>query len=591
MKTTSTVLLILLLAGVLACPTRARALGTEFTYQGDLRQQGSPVTGNHDFRYRLFADETGGTALTPDVEFNVQPVNGGLFTHRIDFGDQFTGAARWLEVSVRASGSPDYLVLSPRQAITPAPYALHAEFVADDSVVSGNIVDRSIRTLDLQTSAVTGAEIANGGVATIDLADGSVTSAKLAAAAVTTDRIADAAVTAAKIADGAIGADQIDSSQVQLRLDAKCPEGHPLLGFDADSDAVCDDALTHVLAGEAARPSIASFVNQLYVAFVDTLNNDLLLATCEDRFCRPSPSSQLLDTDIGSSSSVALALRSGGNAFIAYHDAAATDLHAFDCNNQGCSSSTFRPLDSGGDAGLGVDVALRDDGAPVIAYVADAASPELRLYDCDDADCSSGSVRTLDTSDVSSTIRTSVTLTSNDLPVVFYGGSGASAGLHVYLCSNAACTSGGSFRLHHGAVAGIDSLMRSNGRPIVSHTDGAGGAVSVFDCGGLVCTSGTLRSIATASNSDDTAIGRSGVTDSTIAVVYHNASALRLHRCADASCTTGSANAFSSGFDLEGAPSLAFRTDGRPIVASEELDIDDDSRVRIDFCGNPDCAQ
>ncbi len=50
----------------------------------------------------------------------------GLFTVALDFGDVFDGTPLWLRVSVRPAGVGNYTVLSPRQALTPAPYAIYA---------------------------------------------------------------------------------------------------------------------------------------------------------------------------------------------------------------------------------------------------------------------------------------------------------------------------------------------------------------------------------------------------------------------------------------------------------------------------------
>jgi hypothetical protein len=59
----------------------------------------------------------------------------GYFTVVMDFNDAnaFNGAVRWLEVGVRLGNQNDpngYTPLSPRQRITPAPYALRAESVS-----------------------------------------------------------------------------------------------------------------------------------------------------------------------------------------------------------------------------------------------------------------------------------------------------------------------------------------------------------------------------------------------------------------------------------------------------------------------------
>jgi len=53
-------------------------------------------------------------------------VSNGLFTVTLDFGANFPGANRWLEIGVRTNGGGAYTTLSPRQALTATPYAIMA---------------------------------------------------------------------------------------------------------------------------------------------------------------------------------------------------------------------------------------------------------------------------------------------------------------------------------------------------------------------------------------------------------------------------------------------------------------------------------
>ena len=101
------------------------ALGTAFTYQGQLKSGGNPVNGNCDLQFSLWDAVTDGTQIgTTQTKTNVS-VSNGLFTTSLDFGSAFTGDARWLAIAVRCpAGSGSYTTLSPRQALTAAPYAL-----------------------------------------------------------------------------------------------------------------------------------------------------------------------------------------------------------------------------------------------------------------------------------------------------------------------------------------------------------------------------------------------------------------------------------------------------------------------------------
>lgn len=111
----------------LALEPKALAQGTAFTYQGQLLENNRPASGTYDIRAALFNAETGGSQVGPSVTRSAVPVDKGLFTVLLDFGPGvFDGAGRWLELSFTASGGATFTLLSPRQALTPTPYALFA---------------------------------------------------------------------------------------------------------------------------------------------------------------------------------------------------------------------------------------------------------------------------------------------------------------------------------------------------------------------------------------------------------------------------------------------------------------------------------
>ena len=119
------VVLTLLLASGSAAQEK---VGTGFTYQGFLKDGGSPANGAYDFEFWLYDTDGGGTLMGGPVTADDVVVADGLFTVLLDFGaDPFAGGARWLEIRMRPGASTEpYTTLVPRQALTSVPTALYA---------------------------------------------------------------------------------------------------------------------------------------------------------------------------------------------------------------------------------------------------------------------------------------------------------------------------------------------------------------------------------------------------------------------------------------------------------------------------------
>jgi len=127
--------LALLLMVATAGPVRSAPVGTAFTYQGQLKRTGAPATGNFDFRFRLYDAVSAGAQVGADVLRPAVAVNNGLFTVNLDFGAMaFDGSsARFLQIEVKAAGGGAYTLLTPRQELTPAPYAVYASTIPHHS--------------------------------------------------------------------------------------------------------------------------------------------------------------------------------------------------------------------------------------------------------------------------------------------------------------------------------------------------------------------------------------------------------------------------------------------------------------------------
>src|SRR5262245_6875797 len=94
---------------------------TAFTYQGRLNDGGASANGSYDLLFIVYDNSVAGNQQGPTLTNAATVVSNGLFTVTLDFGNQFPGTARWLEIGVRTNGAGSFFTLNPRQALTPAP--------------------------------------------------------------------------------------------------------------------------------------------------------------------------------------------------------------------------------------------------------------------------------------------------------------------------------------------------------------------------------------------------------------------------------------------------------------------------------------
>lgn len=97
---------------------------TSLNYQGSLNNGGTPANGNHDFEFALFV--SGGSQIGPTLTRTNVPVTNGIFAVELDFGNNYTGANRELEIRVRPSGGGAFTALTPRQLLRATPYSIVA---------------------------------------------------------------------------------------------------------------------------------------------------------------------------------------------------------------------------------------------------------------------------------------------------------------------------------------------------------------------------------------------------------------------------------------------------------------------------------
>src|SRR5690349_12724797 len=116
--------IVLILSIGLITAATALAQTSAFTYQGRFTDStvAQPTNGVYDMHFALYDAVSGGNQVGLTVNIAAVQVTNGIFTVSLDYtAASFDGTARFLEIIVTN------VVLSPRQEITNAPYAITAQ--------------------------------------------------------------------------------------------------------------------------------------------------------------------------------------------------------------------------------------------------------------------------------------------------------------------------------------------------------------------------------------------------------------------------------------------------------------------------------
>lgn len=133
MMRVSTTVLFVLICLVAPCLSQS----TTFSYQGNLNTGGSPANGNHRFEVSLFDAPTAGVQIGTTVILDPVAVTNGTFVLNLDFGNQFDGPDRFIEIKVKPSVGGSLTTLSPRQRIFTVPYSVKS-LASDNSANAAN---------------------------------------------------------------------------------------------------------------------------------------------------------------------------------------------------------------------------------------------------------------------------------------------------------------------------------------------------------------------------------------------------------------------------------------------------------------------
>jgi hypothetical protein len=140
---------------------------TALVYQGRLSDGANPANGSYDTRFALFDAGTNGNQIGGTLTNPATAVSNGVFTVTLDFGAvPFDGSSRFLEIAARTNGGGAFSILSPRQQITPTPYALYSANGGTatnfSGALSGDVTGAQSATVVSLVGGLAAANVASG---------------------------------------------------------------------------------------------------------------------------------------------------------------------------------------------------------------------------------------------------------------------------------------------------------------------------------------------------------------------------------------------------------------------------------------------
>jgi len=300
-------------------------------------------------------------------------------------------------------------------------------------------------------------------------------------------------------------------------------------------------------------------------------------------------------TTVDNSATVALYMSTGvgndGLPVISHYDNTSSNLKVSKCGNAACTSgNTSTAVDTTGTVGLYTSLAVGASSLPVISYY-DSTNTNLKVAKCTNAGCTSAT--TITTVDATGNMGeySSIALSADGFPVISYYDSTNSA-LKVAKCHNASCSIAATLTIVDNAatVGSYTSIaIGSDNFPIISYYDTDNSALKVAKCANSGCTTGTtvttLDSAGTVGTQSSIKVDSNGLP----VISYYDASntALKVAKCANAACTAATLTFVDNTAIVGDYNRLVLGSDGLPVISYYDAT---NTSLKVAKCSNSGCT-
>lgn len=363
----------------------------------------------------------------------------------------------------------------------------------------------------------------------------------------------------------------------------------PLIGCRIPTN----DAVSGLVAGSdntviALRPD-----GRPVIAYFDPPPANLLkLLLCDDRECTSGTTRLIEANAVASSVDLSLVLKPGGEPVLSYYNklSAPQGARVYVCSDADCSSGASLPLTSGVGFGITTNVSLSPGARPFVT-LCDRRNvvDDLVACRCGDSTCTNAQCRVVHDAAPAGLYSDTLWRADDTALIAHVGYSGA----NVYQCSNADCSSG----VNHLVVpptsggTGYSAIAaRQDGRPLMVFgafygSDPLQPAVAMLaDCADSNCTTATPR-VLDATQRYLRIVRMAMRPNGRAFIVYGEAqgqNSLYFHQCLDRNCSSGRNGIVTAG--AEYGHDLAVRDDGVAVVVYRPRN---SGKIKLAFCSLP----